>query len=393
MELKISERINRFRKNKNLTQEELANALGVSAQAVSNWERGGYPDITLLPGIAQFFEVSIDELLGNERLTREQLHKEFNERYYAGNYAGNEEKRIMIAQEYHRKYPNDLYYDLLLGWAIYHADCEINKNYRGEFRSVIDRLSRSENPYDIDRARVFRCMVCGNDELDALLKEVKSTFGDRSDIVFYRHNIRSDRARFNGNEEERKVCENISDFLEDYEFLAVRCPDKYGPSIKADFLKNKLRFFEFVETDGKLPAGWLPFRSRTRLVLAACLWASGKEEEGWEAFEGGMADLKEWTGTEIGEALPLSFDGNRYGGLKLESRTKAMITEDGRTYPFYTRLYTSADPYMIEDLLTRPHWAWFDSARNDPRYLAALDWLRDFQEELRKRSDTPNGKN
>ena len=34
MELKISERINRFRKNKNLTQEELANALGVSAQAV-----------------------------------------------------------------------------------------------------------------------------------------------------------------------------------------------------------------------------------------------------------------------------------------------------------------------------------------------------------------------
>ena len=382
MELKISERINRFRKNRDLTQEELANALGVSSQAVSNWERGGYPDITLLPAIANFFEVSIDELMGNERQTKEETHKQFDEKYYA---LDDYEERIHLSEDYCRRFPNDPFYDLSLGWAIYNADYEVNRNYRGEFRTLIDRLDESDNPYHRDSARVFRCMICGNDELDALLKEVKSPFGDRSGIISYRHNVRRDRANFNGNEEEGKVCDTISDFLEDYEFLAVLCPDKYGPSIKGDFLKNKLRFFECVEQDGKLPAGWLPFRSRTRLVLAACLWASGKSEEGWEAFEGGMTDLKEWTSTKIGEALPLSFDGKRYGGLKIESRTKAMITEDGRAYPFYYRLYTQADPYMIEDLLTRPRWAWFDSARNDPRYIAALNWLRDFQESLKNR--------
>ena len=66
MELKIPEVILKKRREKNLTQEELASALGVSPQAVSNWERGGYPDITLLPKIANFFEITVDELIGND---------------------------------------------------------------------------------------------------------------------------------------------------------------------------------------------------------------------------------------------------------------------------------------------------------------------------------------
>ena len=63
-ELKIAQTILRERKKRSLTQEELASALNVSAQAVSNWERGGYPDITLLPRISGFFGISTDELLG-----------------------------------------------------------------------------------------------------------------------------------------------------------------------------------------------------------------------------------------------------------------------------------------------------------------------------------------
>ena len=46
-ELRISEVILTQRKQRKMTQEELAAALGVTAQAISNWERGGYPDITI----------------------------------------------------------------------------------------------------------------------------------------------------------------------------------------------------------------------------------------------------------------------------------------------------------------------------------------------------------
>ncbi len=63
--IKISEQIAFLRKQKGLTQEELANILGVTNQAVSKWESGQCcPDIQLLPDIAKLFEVSVDELLG-----------------------------------------------------------------------------------------------------------------------------------------------------------------------------------------------------------------------------------------------------------------------------------------------------------------------------------------
>ncbi len=63
--IKINEQIAFLRKQKGLTQEELACALGVTNQSVSKWESAQCcPDIQLLPGIAKLFDVSVDELLG-----------------------------------------------------------------------------------------------------------------------------------------------------------------------------------------------------------------------------------------------------------------------------------------------------------------------------------------
>ena len=62
---KLNENIAFFRKKRGITQEELANALGVTNQAVSKWESGKCaPDIQLLPDIAEYFNISIDELFG-----------------------------------------------------------------------------------------------------------------------------------------------------------------------------------------------------------------------------------------------------------------------------------------------------------------------------------------
>ena len=63
--IKLHEQISFLRKQKGLTQEQLANALGVTNQSVSKWESGQCcPDIQLLPNLAELFEVSVDELLG-----------------------------------------------------------------------------------------------------------------------------------------------------------------------------------------------------------------------------------------------------------------------------------------------------------------------------------------
>ena len=65
MNIKIGEKIKQLRQRDGRKQEDLANALGVSPQAISRWEaNGGYPDMELIPAIANYFNISIDELFG-----------------------------------------------------------------------------------------------------------------------------------------------------------------------------------------------------------------------------------------------------------------------------------------------------------------------------------------
>jgi transcriptional regulator with XRE-family HTH domain len=62
-------KLQELRKQKGLTQEELATALFVSRTAISKWESGrGYPNIDSLKGIARFFSVTVDELLSSDEL-------------------------------------------------------------------------------------------------------------------------------------------------------------------------------------------------------------------------------------------------------------------------------------------------------------------------------------
>lgn len=76
-ELNIGKCIIHKRKEKGITQEQLANYIGVSKASVSKWESGlSYPDILLLPELATYFNISVDELLGySPQLTKEDIGK------------------------------------------------------------------------------------------------------------------------------------------------------------------------------------------------------------------------------------------------------------------------------------------------------------------------------
>ena len=62
--MQIGQVIRKYRKSKDMTQEEMANRLGVTAPAVNKWENGNsMPDITLLSPIARLLGISLDTLL------------------------------------------------------------------------------------------------------------------------------------------------------------------------------------------------------------------------------------------------------------------------------------------------------------------------------------------
>lgn len=78
MNLYFAQNFKQLRRNAEMTQEEISVALCVSPQAVSRWETGAtYPDIEMLPVIAEYFSVSLEELLGVEQSKRKAKAQEY----------------------------------------------------------------------------------------------------------------------------------------------------------------------------------------------------------------------------------------------------------------------------------------------------------------------------
>lgn len=105
--MQIGHVIRKYRKIKNMTQEEMANRLGVTAPAVNKWEKGNsYPDITLLAPLARLLGITVDDLLSfQEELTAEEINDivyEVDERLKENSY----EEAFQWAKEKLEQYPN-----------------------------------------------------------------------------------------------------------------------------------------------------------------------------------------------------------------------------------------------------------------------------------------------
>lgn len=76
MQVNLGDKIRALRKRDSRKQEDLAKALGVTAQAISRWEaNGGYPDMSMIPAIANYFHITIDELFGYNNVREEKINE------------------------------------------------------------------------------------------------------------------------------------------------------------------------------------------------------------------------------------------------------------------------------------------------------------------------------
>lgn len=121
MNIKIGAIIKKLRTENNITQETLATAIGVTPQAISRWEaEGGYPDIELLPALADFFSVSTDELLGYKLSEREQQLADIKKEMYRLAEDGTLEERLAFARNAISRYPTDFEIRVNLSVCLYH---------------------------------------------------------------------------------------------------------------------------------------------------------------------------------------------------------------------------------------------------------------------------------
>lgn len=181
-ELNIGKCIIQKRKEKGITQEQLADYIGVSKASVSKWEaERSYPDILLLPEIATYFNITVDELIGySPQLTKEDIRKIYNR--FCNHFATMPFSEVMyeyekMIKEYYSCFPFLLSMVQLLFNHYNLADTEENKkellqkciflcHHIKEESSVVDEI-RQANAMEASAE-----MLCSNfSEVITLLKD------------------------------------------------------------------------------------------------------------------------------------------------------------------------------------------------------------------------------
>ena len=152
MKLYIGDTIKRYRKEREITQEEFAEILGVSCQSVSRWENNScYPDIELIPTIAAFFGISTDKLMGVDEAAEKKAVDGYLNAFQESISVGNIDECIRIARAGVGEFPNN--YALLnkLMYALFTAGDETGnipdwkenmKKYDAEIVALGERIMK-----------------------------------------------------------------------------------------------------------------------------------------------------------------------------------------------------------------------------------------------------------
>ena len=136
----IGKRIKELRKKNNLTQEKMADFLGVTYKAVSKWECGiTAPDLSLIIPLAKLLRVTTDELLGvnstNDDMRRDEIESLYRKTWETGDL----EERHRVAKMGVAEFPGDMKYMDWLGWttAMLSFSYEDDETYRAEQEKAI----------------------------------------------------------------------------------------------------------------------------------------------------------------------------------------------------------------------------------------------------------------
>lgn len=140
--LNLSDNIAALRRGKKLTQEQLADFIGVTKASVSKWETGNsMPDVVLLPQLAAFFGVTVDELIGyNPQLSKEQRMRFYQE--FADGFATRPFEEVMEeTREYVRRYYSCYpFLTQICGLWLNHALLFPDREKRQEIMDSVSRL-------------------------------------------------------------------------------------------------------------------------------------------------------------------------------------------------------------------------------------------------------------
>ena len=160
MSKSFSDNFKSMRKQRGLTQEQIAETLGVSCQAVSKWEtNSSYPDISLLPIIADYFGVSVDYLIGHD--TSKQVEEINTVCVQVGELfdQGRAWEAISILREMLIKHPGNEKLMYNLAWALSGTCKDSKENYQEAillYHKILEISTDTEMRTKVSRDLIYR---------------------------------------------------------------------------------------------------------------------------------------------------------------------------------------------------------------------------------------------
>jgi transcriptional regulator with XRE-family HTH domain len=165
-EINIAKTIIDKRKEKGVTQEELANHIGVTIAAVSKWETSqSYPDISLLPQLAAYFNISIDDLMGYEpQMAKKDIGKLYRKLYEDLNNKPFDEviaECRKVVKKYYSCFPLLLNMsDLLINASAINGDDDVFFALTAEAKALFVRVKTESNDMELVKAALYMEAMC-----------------------------------------------------------------------------------------------------------------------------------------------------------------------------------------------------------------------------------------
>ena len=309
MQLNLGIKIRELRHRDGRTQEALAEALGVTSQAVSRWESGGsYPDMEIMPSIANYFGVTIDELFGyhndRERKINEiikkidefEIHTDGNDgwvdeclgilREGLAEFPNNERLLITLAETLWeagwRRHKEWVYYDIE-GFIQYAYDKQRKNDYWSETEKICKRLA--ENAKD---NTVFTRAI-------AILVPLYRTFGDYEKAIFYankmpelcqcREFLLADGT--DGKEGSKYIGEfllkSAKEFSEQLVFGLIANLRNYDSDMPIEKVKGAISIFYLICDDGNM-GKYHDMIIKLYLYLSRLQWERGYHDDAFDSL-------------------------------------------------------------------------------------------------------------
>ena len=300
MYLLIGERIKKYRKEKDMTQDALAQALAVSPQSISKWECGdGYPDITLLPTIANFFEVTVDELIGNDEISaKEDVQKNFFDIVHTLPH----DQQLELAYKYYKKYPRNWHVATSFMHIITRCSGDLGDEYRKLLRDICERILKDCTDGTMRKSAVeAMCMICDEEEIGEWLHKYSDFWYEG------RHEVYEKRYKLSGDEEKYWMIRHAGNFLRTSAMIGRLSEHRSYIGKPEDSIMWNRMYLNILNgiTQNTIPDGWICEYCMQYIRLSAAYFGSNDKNNGYSCLEKALELYKRWKDLPEKAALDL----------------------------------------------------------------------------------------